>query len=97
MEVHLTDRKESADSIQGPSSIFEDLESNVRRYSRCFPQVFQHARGTHLIAADGTRYIDFFCGAGALNYGHNDKFIKERLISYLQERSHACTRHEYPR
>ena len=85
MEVHLTDRKESADSIQGPSSIFEDLESNVRRYSRCFPQVFQHARGTHLIAADGTRYIDFFCGAGALNYGHNDKFIKERLISYLQE------------
>ena len=27
--------------------------------------------------------VDFFCGAGALNYGHNNPYIKEKLIEYL--------------
>lgn len=34
---------------------------------------------------NGKDYIDFFCGAGALNYGHNNDFIKEKMIAYLQE------------
>jgi len=32
----------------------------------------------------GKEYIDFFAGAGALNYGHNPQTINQKLISYLQ-------------
>ena len=66
-------------------NIFEELESEVRSYCRAFPTVFKKAKGATLINEDGTEYIDFFCGAGALNYGHNNYHIKEQLISYLIE------------
>ena len=29
---------------------------------------------------NGKEYIDFFAGAGALNYGHNNDYIKEKVI-----------------
>lgn len=32
----------------------------------------------------GNEYIDFFCGAGAVNYGHNNNYIKPKLIEYLE-------------
>ncbi|GLY26184.1 diaminobutyrate--2-oxoglutarate transaminase [Micromonospora sp. NBRC 101691] len=64
-------------------SVFEDLESEVRLYCRKFPVVFDRAKGVELYAEDGRRYIDFFCGAGTLNYGHNNGFIKQRIQEYL--------------
>jgi diaminobutyrate-2-oxoglutarate transaminase len=63
--------------------IFEELESEVRLYCRAFPEVFRRAKGAELFAEDGRAFIDFFCGAGSLNLGHNNEFIKRRLISYL--------------
>lgn len=66
------------------SEIFVERESEVRRYSRCFPAVFDKAKQAHVFAADGSRYIDFFCGASALNYGHNNPHLKERILSYLE-------------
>lgn len=66
------------------TEIFETVESNVRSYCRSFPTVFARAKGPFLYDEDGTQYIDFFCGAGAENYGHNNDFIKARLIDYLQ-------------
>lgn len=66
------------------TNTFEMLESNVRSYCRSFPDVFVRAKGSMLYAQSGKAYIDFFAGAGALNYGHNNEFIKERLIQYLQ-------------
>jgi diaminobutyrate-2-oxoglutarate transaminase len=65
--------------------IFERLESNVRSYSRSFPVVFDKATGPYLYDISGRQYIDFFCGAGALNYGHNERGMKEALIGYLQD------------
>ena len=67
------------------SSIFEQYESNVRSYCRHFPAVFEYAKGATMTDEDGRTYIDFFCGAGALNYGHNNDYIKEKLLAYLQE------------
>src|SRR5690606_33016667 len=61
----------------------ERLESEVRTYCRSFPAVFSRARGSWLEDNTGRRYLDFFAGAGALNYGHNNPVIKEALISYL--------------
>jgi diaminobutyrate-2-oxoglutarate transaminase len=64
-------------------TVFEELESQVRSYCRKFPVVFQRAVGAELFSEDGRRYIDFFCGAGSLNYGHNNGFIKRRVLDYL--------------
>lgn len=64
---------------------FDRLESNVRGYCRAFPTVFESARGEMLIDEHGTEYIDFFAGAGSLNYGHNPPLLKERLIDYLTD------------
>lgn len=63
--------------------IFERRESQVRSYSRAFPTTFDRASGPYLFAVDGRRYIDFFCGAGALNYGHNEPRLKGALLEYL--------------
>jgi diaminobutyrate-2-oxoglutarate transaminase len=63
---------------------FELLESNVRSYCRSFPDVFARAKGSVLVAHSGRTFIDFFAGAGALNYGHNNDYIKRKLIEYLE-------------
>ncbi len=65
------------------NSTIENLESNVRSYCRSFPTTFTRAKGSILEGADGRSYIDFFAGAGTLNYGHNHPVLKEALIRYL--------------
>ncbi len=61
------------------------LESNVRSYVRSFPFLAKSASGSTIVAEDGTEYIDFLAGAGALNYGHNCKVIRNALIGYLSD------------
>lgn len=63
--------------------VFEHLESEVRSYCRSFPAVFERAQGSRLYDTSGRTYIDFFAGAGALNYGHNHPQLKRSLIEYL--------------
>ncbi|RWB50715.1 diaminobutyrate--2-oxoglutarate transaminase [Mesorhizobium sp.] len=65
-------------------AIFERLESEVRGYIRSFPILFDRAVGTTLISADGREYLDFFAGAGALNYGHNNPAFKRPLLDYIE-------------
>lgn len=66
--------------------IFEEMESEVRGYVRSFPVVFDKAEGSELFDENGNRFIDFFAGAGTLNYGHNNPKITEALIEYLQHK-----------
>lgn len=65
--------------------VFENYESEVRSYCRKFPVVFQKAKGAVLTDTEGRDYIDFFCGAGACNYGHNNSYIKGKVLEYLSE------------
>ena len=64
--------------------VFETYESEVRSYCRSFPAIFTKAKGSIITSTEGKEYIDFFCGAGAVNYGHNNDFIKDKLIAYLE-------------
>ncbi|MBR1730866.1 MAG: diaminobutyrate--2-oxoglutarate transaminase [Ruminococcus sp.] len=66
------------------TSVFETYESEVRSYCRHFPTVFTKAVGAEFCDENGNKYIDFFCGAGAVNYGHNNPEIKKKLIEYLE-------------
>lgn len=64
--------------------IIEQMESQVRGYVRSFPTVFKSSKGAVLTDEQGTEYIDFFAGAGTLNYGHNNDKISDALIEYLK-------------
>lgn len=66
------------------SAVFEKYESNVRSYCRKYPVVFSKAKGSLLFDQNGNEYIDFLCGAGSCNYGHNNDYIKGKVIEYLQ-------------
>jgi diaminobutyrate-2-oxoglutarate transaminase len=64
--------------------VFENHESEVRGYIRSFPTIFQSAKGAVLTDENGDEFIDFFAGAGTLNYGHNNEHITQAVIEYLQ-------------
>ena len=63
--------------------ISQQRESEIRSYSRSFPALFAKAKGAHLYDASGRQFIDFFSGAGALNYGHNNELLKNAIIQYM--------------
>jgi diaminobutyrate-2-oxoglutarate transaminase len=65
------------------TGIFERRESAVRSYCRTWPKVFDRAAGSWLYDEDGRAYLDFFTGASALNYGHNNAALKQALLDYL--------------
>ena len=64
-------------------AIFKQRESEVRGYCRTFKTVFEKAVGATLTDEDGREYVDFFAGAGTLNYGHNHPKLKQALLDYL--------------
>ncbi|MEU3552964.1 diaminobutyrate--2-oxoglutarate transaminase [Streptomyces fragilis] len=65
-------------------TVFESLESEVRSYCRAWPTVFDRAQGSHLYDEEGRDHLDFFAGAGSLNYGHNNPVLKRALLDYLE-------------
>ncbi|WP_406262939.1 diaminobutyrate--2-oxoglutarate transaminase [Streptomyces sp. NBC_00191] len=65
-------------------SVFTTLESEVRSYCRSWPTVFNRAQGSRMYDEDGHEYLDFFAGAGSLNYGHNNPVLKRTLLDYLE-------------
>lgn len=64
-------------------TIFETLESEVRSYCRSWPVTFDRASGSRMWDVNGKEYLDFFAGAGALNYGHNHPDLRAPLLEYL--------------
>jgi diaminobutyrate-2-oxoglutarate transaminase len=63
----------------------ERHESEVRSYCRNWPASFARSRGAEQWDTEGARYLDFFSGAGSLNYGHNEPRLKQALLDYLAE------------
>jgi diaminobutyrate--2-oxoglutarate aminotransferase len=65
--------------------VFDQLESEVRSYCRSFEAIFTKANNARLWDKEGKEYIDFFAGAGALNYGHNNPKLRTKLVEYLMK------------
>ncbi|MBQ3094756.1 MAG: diaminobutyrate--2-oxoglutarate transaminase [Clostridia bacterium] len=65
------------------TKVFEQYESEVRSYCRKFPEVFVSSKGAYIHGESGRDYLDFFCGAGALNYGHNHPHVQKQVVDYL--------------
>ncbi|WP_350335404.1 diaminobutyrate--2-oxoglutarate transaminase [Coralliovum pocilloporae] len=64
---------------------FQNRESNVCRYGPVYGAVFSRADGASIWDENGTRYIDFLIGSGAMNYGHNHPKILAPSIDYLRD------------
>jgi len=62
-----------------------NFESEVRFYSRLFPTIFSKGKNSYLYNSKGEAYLDFFCGSGSLNYGHNNDQMKQAILAYLKE------------
>jgi len=66
------------------TDIFEHRESEIRGYCRKYPAVFAQASNARQVDEDGKSYIDFFAGAGVLNFGHNNDRMKRAMIDFLE-------------
>lgn len=75
---------QSSQPEESAMHVFEKYESEVRSYCRSFPTVFTEAKGHNIWDREGNKYIDFFAGAGALNYGHNNDIFKAKLLEYIE-------------
>jgi len=65
-------------------SVFEQRESAIRAYCRVYPVVFDKAMNAKQIDEEGNEYIDFFAGAGVLNFGHNNQRMTAAVVDYIQ-------------
>ena len=63
---------------------FEAYESEIRAYSRVYPAVFVKGDNARQTDEEGKEYIDFYAGAGVLNFGHNNPKMIGAVIQYLQ-------------
>lgn len=64
--------------------VFNKWESEIRGYCRLYPTVFKSASNARQVDENGKSYVDFFAGAGVLNFGHNNPRMKEKLIEFIQ-------------
>lgn len=64
--------------------LFERWESEVRGYSRAYPTVFKTASNARQVDEAGKSYLDFFGGAGVLNFGHNNPKMKKAIIDFIE-------------
>ncbi|MDX1347893.1 MAG: aspartate aminotransferase family protein [Thiomicrorhabdus chilensis] len=63
---------------------FAAYESDIRAYSRAYPAVFVKGDNARQVDEDGKVYIDFYAGAGVLNFGHNNAKMTNAMVDYLQ-------------
>ncbi|WP_247402560.1 MULTISPECIES: aminotransferase class III-fold pyridoxal phosphate-dependent enzyme [unclassified Bradyrhizobium] len=59
------------------------LELNSHLDTEPSPVILSRARGSLALTVEGRRIIDFYSGAGSLNYGHNNHQIREAILEYL--------------
>lgn len=63
---------------------FEEHESEIRAYCRAVPTVFKASSNATMIDENNKEYIDFFAGAGVLNFGHNNQKMKDAVVEFIQ-------------
>ncbi len=76
-------------------NVFEERESDIRAYCRVYPVVFEKAENARQTDENGNEYIDFFAGAGVLNFGHNNERMANAMVNYIQAKgvTHSLDMH----
>ena len=68
--------------------------THIGRYLEPHPVHVQHAAGSHKWDVDGTEYVDYFSGHGALNPGHNHPAVVDAVTAQLPKGVHYGASHE---
>ena len=63
----------------------KNIESEVKSYCRKYTATFTKAKGSYIYDDEGNKYLDFLAGAGTMNYGHNNDYIKKYILDYINE------------
>jgi diaminobutyrate-2-oxoglutarate transaminase len=63
--------------------ILDAVESEGRKYCRTRPVVSDRAEGSWVTDENGNRYIDFFAGAGGIDYGRNNPLLRDELLDHI--------------
>lgn len=65
--------------------VFEKYESEIRAYCRAVPTVFASAKNAIMVDENNKQFVDFFAGAGVLNFGHNNPKMQEAVIEFIKK------------
>ncbi len=65
-------------------SIFENHESQIRAYCRVVPTVFKSCKNATMTDENDKVFIDFFAGAGVVNFGHNNTQMQDAIIEFIK-------------
>jgi diaminobutyrate-2-oxoglutarate transaminase len=60
-----------------------EVESKVASYNKTFTEIFDKASGSYMYDKDNNEYLDFFTGAGTMNYGHNNEISNNAMINHI--------------
>ncbi|MBP6020750.1 MAG: diaminobutyrate--2-oxoglutarate transaminase [Burkholderiaceae bacterium] len=78
----------------GPhTQVFEQIRQKAGRYVRSIPLDVRLSSESMLTDQAGKEYIDFYSGAGTLNYGYDNPALSARLSRYLK--SYTATPSRY--
>ncbi|MBT2787779.1 MULTISPECIES: aminotransferase class III-fold pyridoxal phosphate-dependent enzyme [unclassified Halomonas] len=61
------------------------MESLVNSYGSQFNITVAHAKDEYFIDSNGCKYFDMFSSAGVSNFGHNNDFMKSRIMEYIND------------
>ena len=64
------------------NEIIDRTDRNIMATYPRTPVAFVRGEGAKLWDAQGKEYLDFFAGAGVLNYGHNNPRLKQAVMDY---------------
>lgn len=75
---------------KGRAIIERDLATLSPSYTREYPLVVDHARGSEVWDVDGRRYIDFMAGIAVLNVGHRHPKVETAVKAQIDKFWHIC-------
>jgi 4-aminobutyrate aminotransferase len=75
---------------RGRAVIERDSASLSPSYTRDYPLVIDHARGSQVWDVDGRRYIDFMAGVAVHNVGHRHPHVVEKVKEQMDKFWHIC-------
>lgn len=78
----------------GPSSLRilkeqEEYETSAVNYPKYFKIAISEGRGSTVVDADGNVYIDMVTGISVVNLGHNNPYIREKVMEQLNKVWHT--------
>ena len=71
------------------AEIIETTHAHMVDIYGCLPLAFARGEGSYLYDADGTRYLDFFCGLAVTSLGHKHRGVVRAIQEQAEKLTHV--------